>query len=46
MIGESKTPKVINGKQIIFIQIHKDITHNNVEEKARQLLSHLVLTSL
>jgi hypothetical protein len=44
MIGERKTPKVINGKQIIFIQIYKDIAHNNVEEKVGQLLSHLVLT--
>lgn len=36
---------MINGKQIIFIKIYKDIAHNNVEEKVGQLLSHLVLTS-
>jgi hypothetical protein len=46
MIGKRKTPKVVNVKQVIFIQIHNDITHNNVEEKVGQLLPHLVLTSL
>jgi hypothetical protein len=46
MIGERKTPEVVNVKQVIFIQIHEDITHNNVEEKVGQFLSHLVLTTL
>ncbi len=46
MIGKRKTPKVVNVKEVIFIQIYNDITHNNVEEKVGQLLPHLVLTSL